>query len=242
MKNSITFLILLFSLQLSASTIVGTVESLHGSIKLKHENSIVKVHVKKGSEILAGDLLTSSKNASVQIKLTDNSKLLLDELSTIHFTSVYAAEQSKGNILYTITSRDAKHSLKVKTPFGVIGIKGTIFIVNATQTQSLMLKEGLVGITSINEEFELYRKKIDAEFNSFKAKGDAAMKQQLNDFEKFKKMQDGALYEKPQITKEFDLKAGNSVFFNTNKVKEHAFGKDEKSAFAHFTSLMKDMR
>lgn len=242
MKNIITLLTLFLSLQLYASTIVGTVESLHGNIKVKHQDSIVKVRMKKGSQIQAGDLLTSSRNATVKIKLTDNSKLILDELSTIHFSSVYDAEQSAGKILYKITSRDAKHSLKIKTPFAIIGIKGTTFIVNATQTQSIMLKEGLIGIASINEKFELYRKCLDDEFNSFKAKGDAAMKQQLNDFEKFKKMQEGALYEKPQITKEFDLKAGNSVSFDTNKVKEHTFSKDDDNEFTHFESLLQKMK
>ena len=225
-----------------ATNFIGTVENVKGSVKIKHPNSISKSRVQSGISIQAGDLLTSSKNASIEIKLNDNSILLLDELSTLHFSSLYEATQDKGKVLYKITSRDAKNSLKIKTPFAIIGIKGTTFIVNATQTQSVMLKEGLIGVVSINEEFELYRKRIDDEFNSFKAEGDVAMQQQLNDFEKFKKMQEGALYEAPTITKEFDLKAGNTVSFDGRKVKEQAFTQAVENEFSHFESLRQNMR
>lgn len=242
MKLLFSLLLFIFSTQLFATSFIGTIKSVKGSVKVKHDNSISKNRVKSGMSVQAGDLLTSSKNASVEIKLTDNSLVLLDELSTLHFSSLYAATQSSGKVLYKITSRDAKNSLKIETPFAVIGIKGTTFIVNTTQTQSVLLKKGLIGITSINEKFELYKKRLDNEFNSFKAKGDVAMQQQLNDFEKFKKMQENALYEAPISTKEFDLSAGNSVSFDGKKVKEQAFASEEKKEFSHFDSLLKDMR
>ena len=242
MKFFLSLLLFMFSTQVFATSFIGTIKSVKGSVKVKHHNSISKNRVKSGMGILAGDLLTSSKNASVEIKLTDNSLVLLDELSTLHFSSLYEATQTSGKVLYKITSRDAKNSLKIKTPFAVIGIKGTTFIVNSTQTQSVMLKKGLIGIRSINEKFELYRQRMDNEFNSFKAKGDVAMQQQLNDFEKFKKMQQKELYEAPISTKEFDLSAGNSVSFDGKKVKEQAFTSEAKKEFSHFDSLLQDMR
>ena len=242
MKFFLSLLLFMFSTQVFATSFIGTIKSVKGSVKVKHHNSISKNRVKSGMGILAGDLLTSSKNASVEIKLTDNSLVLLDELSTLHFSSLYEATQTSGKVLYKITSRDAKNSLKIKTPFAVIGIKGTTFIVNSTQTQSVMLKKGLIGIRSINEKFELYRQRMDNEFNSFKAKGDVAMQQQLNDFEKFKKMQQKELYKAPISTKEFDLSAGNSVSFDGKKVKEQAFTSEAKKEFSHFDSLLENMR
>lgn len=235
----ITFVL---SCELLASNVVGSVTNLSGRVKVKHEGSISKMRLKKGASIEAGDLITTPKNGALIITLADKSKLTLDELSSIHFSSLYAAEQQGGKILYHITSRDAKNSLKVKTPFAIIGIKGTTFIVNATQTKSVMLKEGKIGIASIKKEFKLYRKRLEDEFKSFKAQGDVAMKQQLNDFEKFKKMQEGALYEKPKMTKKFDLTAGNSVSFDGKKVKENRFGKDDKKEFQHFDKLIESMR
>ena len=46
-------------------------------------------------------------------------------------------------------------NVKIKTPFTIIGIKGTTFIVNATKDSSVTLKEGL------------YRQKVKAEFESY---------------------------------------------------------------------------
>jgi len=236
----ISILLSLFS-SLFANTIVGKVELLSGNIKVKSEGSIKKKKVVSGLDIKAGDLIVSSVNSSAKIKLTDGSVLVLDELSTVHFNSLYSAEQIDGKIFYSITSRDAKNSLKVKTPFATIGIRGTTFIINATDNASLMLKEGLIGVTSINKEFKLYRKKLEDEFNTFKAEQDKAMQKVKDEFEQYKNNEYKG-YEKPVVTKEFDLKAGNRISFNGSKVKEDAFNQDDNLAFDYFNSLVDKMK
>jgi len=233
------FLISIFT-YLQAVETLGTVLSFKGSVKVKAQSSIKKQRILKGLSIQPGDLFVSAKNSSVILKLLDGSLVVLDELSSIHFSSLYDAQQLKGQVLYKITSRDAKNSLKIKTPFAVIGIKGTTFIISATKKDaSVKLQEGLIGIASLNADFELYRKKVQKEFDDYKARQDAAMQVQLNEFERYKNRQ--KKYSTMQKTKEFDLEAGNTISFNAQVAKERSFSKDDNAAFDYFTKLINEM-
>jgi len=230
------FLLLMLSIFLgvaSASDIVGSVEKVKGSVKVKNEASIRKSRVKAGLEIKAGDIITTSKNAFAKIKLKDGSQLVLNENSSIAFSSIVNIEQKSGKIYYKISSRDAKNSLKVKTPFAIIGIKGTTFIINATKGDaSLALKEGLVGVQSIKEEFELYRREVQKEFENF-------MSQQQAAYEEYKQVQKPGFVEK---TKEFDLHQQNTVSFDGNKASEKEWTKEDDEEFKYFEELMTSMK
>ena len=213
----------------SANVTIGKVAKVSGTVKVKSSGSIKKSRVKSGFDIVEGDLIITSKKASAVLKLLDGSDVVLDASSSIHFASSVDAEQKNGKIYYKITSRDAKHTLKVKTPFAIIGIKGTTFVVNATQNASVTLKEGLIGIKSIKEEFELYRKSVEAAYNKY-------VDEQMSEFDKFKNQQNR--YAKPIKTKEFDLESGNRVSFSDNSVKEDAWTKDDDAEFARFEALL----
>jgi len=224
--------IILFS-SLSASASIGTVEQFKGNVKVKNEGSIRKSKVQCGLEIAAGDLITTSKKSTAKLTLTDGSTLVLDERSSILFISALEAKQSAGKIFYKITSRDAKNSLKVKTPFAIIGVKGTTFIVNATDKPSVSLKEGLIGIQSLKEEFNLYRQKVQEEFENYVSK-------QQSDFEKYKNEQNKYAVAEP--TKEFDMKQGNRISFFGQRVNEDAWSADDDAEFEHFEKLLEFMK
>ena len=214
----------------NTSTVIGLVQKSDGNVKVKSEGSFKKSKVNTGYEIKSGDLITTAKKANVVLKLVDGSVLVLDASSSIHFKDDKNAEQTNGKVFYKITSRDAKNSLKIKTPFAIIGIKGTTFIVNADENEaSVKLQEGLIGIASIKEDFELYRKDLQKQFNNF-------MKEQKSAFEEFKQAQRSGFAE---ITKEFDLKAGNTVSFDGNKVDEKTFSENDEAEFQRFKELMK---
>lgn len=225
------FIALLTVTTASASTILGSVEQVNGNVKVKSEDSFMKSKVTKGLEVKKGDLITTSKNANTVIKLLDDSILVLDSNSTLHFTSKNMAEQEKGKVYYKITSRDAKNALKVKTPFAIIGIKGTTFIVDSSEKASVKLKEGVVGIQSIKEEFELYRKAVQEEYNKY-------VSEQKSEFEKYKSQQQN---EATFITKEFDLQAGNTVSFDGKKVDEKAWTQEDDAEFKYFEKLMRSI-
>lgn len=216
-----------------ASGIVGNVEALKGSVKVKSEGSIRKSRVKTGFEVKGGDLIITSKGAFAKIRLKDNSVVVLDERSSILFGSVNDIEQNGGKIYYKITSRDAKNSLKIKTPFAIIGIKGTTFIINTSKdNSSVALKEGLIGVASIKEAFELYRKEVQKQFDDFMAQQQAA-------YDEYKQVQQPGFVEK---TKEFDLKEKRTVSFDGNKANEKEWTKEDDEEFKYFKELMNSMK
>jgi hypothetical protein len=237
----IMFLILsaMFSFAMSADAVaasakvVGTVDGLNGIVKISREGSVKKINVLKGTKIQKGDLVTTSSSATALLKLVDGSNVVLDKSSSILFANINQAEQKSGSVYYKITSRSANNSLDVKTPFAIIGIKGTTFIVNSDEgDKSIALKEGKIGIASMKEEFELYRKKVLEEFNNYKNQQEAAYQQYLREL----------AGEKPQIVKEFDLNAGNKVSFNEKKVVESSFNGDTNASFNHFDDIIKSMK
>lgn len=227
----ISILIAVFTV-LGASSVVGVVEKVDGIVKIKNEASLKSISAKAGTEITSGDLITTLKNSDAVLKLSDGSVLALDSSSAIVFTANAGAEQKLGKIYYKITSRDATNSLKVKTPFAIIGIKGTTFVVDATENASVILKEGLIGITSIKEEFELYRKGVQKQFDDY-------VNQKEADFKKFKDEQTKSVAE---ITKEFDLQAGNSVSFSKNVVSEKSLSMENNEEFVYFEKLIDSVK
>ncbi|MEA2100269.1 MAG: FecR domain-containing protein [Campylobacterota bacterium] len=225
--------VILFFSSLVSASVVGSVESVSGIVKVKSEGSFKKSKVLVGLELNEGDLVTTSKKGSLVIKLSDGSTVVVDVSSSIHFKNGNMVEQEGGKIFYKITSRSSKNSLKIKTPFAIIGIKGTTLIVNSTDDTSVILKEGLIGVESIKEEFELYRKKVQEEFKNY-------VSQQQSEFEKFKNAQNR--YAIAESVKEFDLQAGNRISFSENRVNEDAWSKDDDAEFEHFMQLIDSMK
>lgn len=236
MRIFLIFISLAFFTVLNASSGIGSVEKVVGSVKVKHSKSFKKSKVKAGLEVKKGDLLTTSKKASLVIKLIDGSNIVLGANSSVNFKSSKDINQEEGKVYYKITSRDAKNSLKVKTPFSIIGVKGTQFIVNAPKDTmkkpSVALKEGLVGIESINAEFELYREQVKKQFDDFMAQQQAA-------FNEYKQAQQPGFVEK---TKQFDLKAGKTVSFDGTKATESSWTKEDDEEFKKFEELIKTIK
>ncbi len=228
MKTMILTLIFVLTTSLSASAVVGTVTKIVGSVKVKSEGSITKSKVKQDQKVQEGDLITTSKKGRVVISLVDGSDVVVDKSSSIHFKKNNSVEQNGGKVFYKIASRDAKNSIKIKTPFAIIGIKGTTFTVNSNEGQeSVALKEGKIGVTSIEEAFNLYRKEVLAKYNEY-------VMEQMKGFEKFK----GSDKPEPEITKEFDLEAGNVISFSKNDVKESAWNENDDAEFDEFEKMI----
>ena len=227
MKLFLLFITIFFSYA-SASSVVATVVKVDGYVKYKEANSFKKYKVKVGTKLKQGALLSTSSGSNAVVKLVDDSTLVIDESSTLRFIDNKNIEQNDGKVFYKITSRDASNALNIKTPFAIIGIKGTTFIADATKNASISLKEGLIGVKSLKEEFELYAKETQKKYDTF-------LEQQQAEFQRFQNNQAPI---KPIITKEFDLNAGKSISFNKNKVKEDDFDKYTKSEFKRFESML----
>ncbi len=210
MKRLFASLFFLLSANLFADSI-GIVQKVHGIVKVKHENSIKKEKVKVCYEIQKGDIITTYAKSNAVLKREDGSHVVLDARSTIRFDGDENLSQEGGKVFYKIIARNARHKLHIKTSFAIIGIKGTTFIVGSEQNSSFVaLKEGVVGIQSIKEAFELYKKKVLDEYEAF-------VRKQQQEFEKFKKQQEDYIVEQ---TEAFDLEAGKIVSFKGNKAIE----------------------
>ena len=231
MKKILVSIFIAFFSCANASSSIGNVELVKGNVKVKSEDSFKKSKLSVGLEIKKGDLITTSQKATAVIKLLDGSTLVLDESSTLHFNASSVVEQQEGKVYYKITSRDAKNSISVKTPFAIIGIKGTTFIIDAGEQNSVKLQEGVVGIQSIKEEFELYRKVVQKQFDDFMAEQQAA-------FDEYKQVQKPGFVEK---TKEFDLQSRKTVSFDGKKATENDWTKEDDAEFERFEKLMESI-
>ena len=224
-----------YSVIFAADTIIGNIAAVEGIVKVKHKNSIKKTKVKSGSIILAGDLITTRQGASAKLDLKDNSLVVLDEKSTIVFHLASDFEQKNGKIYYKISSKNARDALNIKTPFAIIGIKGTEFIISAYEKDaSVMLREGVIGVESIKAEFELYRKSIQKRFDDFKSEQESA-------YRNYKQTQESQ-FEFIKQTKKFELQEKKSISFRGNRVDEEGWSKRNDVEFAHFKALLETMK
>ena len=224
-----------YSMIFAADMIIGNITAVEGIVKVKHENSIKKTKVKSGSVILAGDLITTMQGASAKLDLKDNSLVVLDENSTIVFHLASNISQNSGKIYYKISSKDAIDALSIKTPFAIIGIKGTEFIISADEKESsVMLREGIIGVQSIKEEFSLYRKSIQEKFDDFKSEQESA-------YNNYKQSQESQ-FEFIKQTKKFELQEKKRISFSGKRVDEEGWSKRDDAEFAHFKDLLEKMK
>jgi len=182
---------------------LAVIVQIDGKAKLLPNESIKKHKAKLGESLQAGDKLITYKDAKVILRLLDNSNIILNESSEITVISETSLEQESGEIYYKIKKRTKSKGLKVKTPFSIIGIKGTEFIVNTANDGQIALNEGLVGIESLRADFELHKKQIMDEFNEYKRKQD----------KEFAKYKNPTGEEVVSYVKEFDLEASHVLNF-----------------------------
>ncbi len=208
---------------------LGFVNNTKGIVKVLPDKSIRKKKISKGYEISAGDMILTYSNANAIITLNDGSKIVLDKGSQARFTSLNEIQHGGGSIYYHISKRGSNNSLKIKTQFAIIGIKGTTFIVNdSNDSKSVSLKEGLIGVASIKEEFELHRKKVLEEYERYK------LQQELG-FEAYKKA-----IEEDIVTNvnEFELSKGKKIDFSGKRVDENQFEADDSKKFDKFENIL----
>lgn len=181
-----------------------TIIKIEGKVKILSASSIKKHTAVVGELLFQGDKIITYTDSKVVIRAEDDSKLVLNANSELTFVDRSTLEQGRGEVYYNIQKRGNAKGLKVMTPFSIIGIKGTEFIVDANETDGeIALNEGLIGIESLHAEFELHKQKVMAEYEAFKDK-------QMQEFEAYKaQAQDGIV----SYVRSFDLQAGKSLHF-----------------------------
>ena len=220
-----------------ATVSVATIVSIDGKAKVLPRGSIKKHTPKVGEALLTGDKLLTYANTKVLIELPDASKVILNENAELLFSSSENLRQESGEVYYRITKRIKSRGLKVETPFSIIGIKGTEFIVNFDNDGQIALNEGLVGITSPGADFELYAEKVLSDFEKFQQEEDAA-------FEAYKRKTEDEI---AAYVKSFDLEANKMLTFTSSanckedcekRVIEEAFTQEIIKRFKQYQEII----
>ncbi len=184
---------------------VATIVTIEGKAKILPTYSIKKHRAKAGEGLLKGDKLITYANTTVLIKLLDESKIILNENVEMVLSSDTTIRQESGEVYYRISKRTKNLGLKVETPFSIIGIKGTEFLVNFENEGQVALNEGLVDIASPGDNFELYQEKVLSDFEKYQQKQDA-------DFEAYKRKTEDKI---AAYVQSFELQSNKMLRFSS---------------------------
>ena len=214
----------IFSTILSAGEILAKIIKIEGNVKILKSGEIKKKKAVQNISLFKDDMVITGKGSVAVLIFADRSKVVLDEKSKLKIEGISDLKQDGGKVFYSIKKRGSK-GLRVATNFAVIGVKGTKFIVTDDEkSKNVSLKNGLIGVQSLKEEFELHRKKEMDEYEAYKA-------ELRGEFEEYKKKMQEEFVE---FVKEFDLKPNKTISFDGNKVNEDSSPKDVKKEFARF--------
>lgn len=183
---------------------LAVIKKIEGKAKVLSKSSIKKHKAFSGEVLHEGDTLITYKETKVLVQLQDCSNLILNASSELSFIDKENLKQRRGEVYYKIKTRQASQGLKIETPFSIMGIKGTEFIVDTNGTGQIALNEGLVGIESLHADFELHKKKVMQAFEKFKT-------EQNTGFEAYKAEAEGKVI---SYVKTFDLEAGKVLNFS----------------------------
>jgi len=216
----ITWFVIVFVLGLSVSNVcasvvetspIAIITKIEGKAKVLPAAGIKKHKAHVGEGLLEGDRLISYQNTRILITLSDTSKIILNENAALLFKNNVHFNHMQGEIYYRIEKRQRRRGLQVETPFSIIGIKGTEFIVRFDTEGEIALNEGLIGVHSLSEQFELYEKKSDNDFKAFE-------KEQNDAFKAYQQQQEEGFR---TYVKEFDLHANKVIrFSNANQCQQ----------------------
>jgi len=216
--------------------VVAIIIELEGKAKILSLGEIKKHKAVKGEALYKGDKLISYGDANILVELNDKSKIILNSSSSLTFLSNTELKQDQGEIYYKINKRIKSQGLQIKTPFSIMGIKGTEFIINTLGSGEIALNEGLIGIESLSDSFELHKKELIAKYNEYKS-------EQIHGFEDYKKMPED---DNVSYVKEFNLKSKRVLHFTSSdkclnscgsRIDEKAFTDDLNRRFETYKNM-----
>jgi hypothetical protein len=127
----------------AAAADIGQVKVVKGQVTLERERQSMPATV--GMRLQAADVINTGADGSVGITMTDNSLLSAGPNSILSFDRYefdstthqgkFDASLQKGS-LSVISGRIAKHApdtMTVRTPAAILGVRGTEFVVSASE-------------------------------------------------------------------------------------------------------------
>ncbi len=230
---SIRFLILIqvvFSTQSFATTVDsqprGAIVKYLGDIALTNESEAqVKQFNKKNRWLFDDNRLDCGLNSKAFVKMTDGSRLLLRDQSSVLVQDSRQIRVLKGKVLFAIAKRKpSQKPFQVATRVAKLGIRGTQFVVEAGEQNdqfNIYLKEGEVSLTPEAEQFKLYRDHQQKEFEAF-------VDSEQNAFEDYKSKQQEAFVE---FVREYEMRPNSGIAINGDELREVAIPPEVDALF-----------
>ena len=189
----------------------GKVTRVQGKVYYHENGSVRSKRIKNDKQdLFVQDMLRTKKGSQAFLTLIDKSKLVLNENSVIHFNGIKQITAEKGVVLFDIKKQGTLKGLQITTKTAVIGIKGTRFIIDASDNSlKLYMKEGLVNVEAINGPFKHHLK----EEESYKD----YMKDMLTSFSEYKKKQEQEFVE---YVESIDVPANKAISIDGNELND----------------------
>ncbi|PYS94304.1 MAG: hypothetical protein DMF64_01560 [Acidobacteria bacterium] len=116
----------------------------------------VKITYRVDDELLAGDVIKTFKNGRLVLGLSDGSQAIISEQTTVEITDLAKSPRTIFNLLRGKTRIKIEkvggrpNPYRVNTPTAVIAVRGTLFDVFVTQTETqVFVHEGEVAVSSL---------------------------------------------------------------------------------------------
>ncbi|PID78254.1 MAG: hypothetical protein CSA18_02430 [Deltaproteobacteria bacterium] len=206
----------------------AVISKINGDVFILKKGAFRKSFAIVSQVVKDGDMIITGDKSYAVLKLSDNSNVVIEENSRMKSNALESWEQKEGKAYFNIEKKEQK-GFKVKTPFAVIGVKGTEFIIDSSEkNKTIALKKGLIDVESLKKEFELRRKKELSAFQAFMEKTRSA-------FGKYKKADREEFVE---FVRSFELKPGKMVVFSDNIAEEKAFTDNLDEDFKKFREMI----
>lgn len=137
----LSLFILIFSLSAVASESVAFIKSVKGDATIKRENSVIPIH--SGVALFSNDILQTGSDGAIGISFNDGTRIALGSKSILVIDDYLFAPSrkdfrfdlnlQKGTAVFESgkISKLAPEKVHFKVPQGIIGIRGTKFVVEA---------------------------------------------------------------------------------------------------------------
>ena len=128
---------------------VGVVQQIQGEVVITHHKDLKGHKAENGMLLYKGDTIQTSGTGRVRIRLNDSSIISLASQTKLKLTrSVYAKKKKRRSSFlslalgkarfFVVKMLDFKRSeFKVKTPTAVCGVRGSDFVLEATDTETI---------------------------------------------------------------------------------------------------------
>ncbi len=188
----IALLSILFVKPVIASTTINKVENpagqlakYQGEILIRQDNkSKPQLIDETGAFLHIGNQLRTQKNSEAFIRWIDGSKIVMKEKSQLSINAIDYLDVDNGSVIFDIAKIQRPKPVRVGVKLAILGIRGTKFmVINQGENYNVYLKEGDITITSLAEDFKIYKNQIKSQMKQFREQFEREAKQFKSDIE-----------------------------------------------------------